>query len=84
MTPCPFASRCWMAGNYVFCKTAICREPLIERVAAVTGVAEEPPDPLDACIDGIDPDTDLSDHHENGGDCMEPTTMIQSIQGELF
>ena len=31
MPDCPFASRCWMAGNYVFCKTAKCTEPLIER-----------------------------------------------------
>lgn len=59
MPDCPFASRCWMAGNYVFCKTATCKEPLIERGAAVEATEETP------AIDAME-------EHDNGGDGVEP------------
>ena len=50
-----------MAGNYVFCKTATCREPLIERVADVA----HPPIILPPAID-------VTEEHDNGGDGVEP------------
>ena len=57
MPECPFSARCWMAGNYVFCKTATCREPLIERVDG----AAPPPIILPPAIDA-------TEEHDNGGD----------------
>lgn len=75
-TPCPFASHCWMAGNYVFCKTATCKEPLIERM---TGV-EPPKIILPPAIDA----TSETEEHDNGGEGAESNAEIQSIQGELF
>lgn len=94
MTLCPFASRCWMAGNYVFCKTATCKEPLIGKDAEATCSESKTATGTILTVNvrprfttgnvRIVPMTEEPpEEHDNGGDAVEPVD-VQTIQGELF
>ncbi len=69
---CPHAKNCWLNGNYNYCKTAICKEPLIPKDKPLSkSVANSTRKIIEATKTGIIVNNTIGQESEQ-------------IQGELF